>query len=72
MERIWDTHRGRLIGLVIGVVLGLIYLIVGFWKTVAFGMFVLVGFLIGQQWDDRDGLKEMLESINPGKWLRKR
>lgn len=71
MEPIRETHRGRLIGLVIGIVLGLIYLFVGFWKTVVFGMFVLIGFLIGQQLDDRDGLKDMLEMINPGKWLRK-
>jgi uncharacterized membrane protein len=71
MERIWEAHRGKLTGLVIGLLLGLIYLFVGFWKTVGFGAFLLVGYLVGQQLDDRDGLKELLETINPGKWLRK-
>ncbi|MDR6224650.1 DUF2273 domain-containing protein [Desmospora profundinema] len=71
MEQLWETHRGRLTGLVIGLILGLIYLIAGFWKAIGFGAFLLAGYLIGQQLDDRDGFKDMLETVNPGKWLRK-
>ncbi|GGE10370.1 hypothetical protein GCM10011571_09590 [Marinithermofilum abyssi] len=71
LDRLWETHRGRVVGTVVGFVLGLIYLIVGFWKTMVFGLFVGVGFWIGHRMDRRDDVGEVLENIFPDKWFRK-
>ncbi|MFC4078221.1 DUF2273 domain-containing protein [Salinithrix halophila] len=71
MDRLWETHRGRMFGIGAGIFLGFIYLIFGLWKTLVFGVFILAGYLIGQWIDSRDDLRELLDSVIPEKWLRK-
>ncbi|PTX53927.1 small integral membrane protein DUF2273 [Melghirimyces profundicolus] len=71
MERLWETHRGRIVGIGAGLLFGIIYLIVGLWKTFIFTLFVLAGFMAGHRADSRDDLRHVLESIIPDKWFRK-
>ncbi|OYD09829.1 DUF2273 domain-containing protein [Paludifilum halophilum] len=70
MDQLWQTHRGRMVGIAAGVLLGFIYLIAGFWKTLVFGLFVAVGYGVGKQIDSRDDLGELLEAIVPEKWRK--
>lgn len=71
MNPLWGTHRGRIVGLVAGSVFGFIYLIVGFWKTLVFSIFVLVGYSVGQWVDSQGDWQEVLGDIVPPKWFRK-
>ncbi|NDI34224.1 DUF2273 domain-containing protein [Chengkuizengella sediminis] len=54
---LWERHPGKLIGPIIGVFFGIIYLIVGFWDTLMFVLIVFIGFYIGRKVD----LKERSE-----------
>lgn len=54
----WSIPEGRTgeaIGIVAGIVFGILYLIVGFWRTIAFGIFVIIGATIGRYFDTNDG-----------------
>lgn len=46
-------YRGRIIGLLAALVFSVLFLTIGFWYTVAIGIFVTIGFLIGK-WVDGD------------------
>lgn len=56
---LWERHPGKLMGSIIGVFFGIIYLIVGFWDTLMFAIIALIGFYIGRKVD----LKEKWEFI---------
>jgi uncharacterized membrane protein len=61
-------HKGKVLGVLAGLLFGIIFLIVGFWKTVVFILFVAAGFIIGRKLDDKEDLREILDRILPGKF----
>ncbi|WP_081758955.1 DUF2273 domain-containing protein, partial [Paenibacillus graminis] len=48
-KAIWESHGGRIAGVTFGVVLGLIYLISGFWDMLFFALVVFIGYTLGQR-----------------------
>lgn len=70
-DKLWQTHGGRMVGTLFGLFFGIIYLIVGFWKTLVFGMFVGLGYLWGYRLDHREDLKKVVSAILSDKWFRK-
>jgi len=70
-SKIWEEHPGTLIGLAIGILVGIIYLIVGFWKTVIFIFFVSIGVYLGKKIDNRQDIRDILEEILPEKFFKK-
>jgi uncharacterized membrane protein len=50
-NELWEQHRGKVIGVAMGFVLGFIYLICGFWDMLVFAFIVIVGFYIGKKID---------------------
>lgn len=55
---IWalTEHPGKLIGSVLGFLVGIFVVIIGFWKTLVIVLFVIIGFLLGKRKDDNLGL----------------
>lgn len=47
---------------------GIIYLLVGFWDTLVFVVFVGTGYYIGRKLDHKEDLREILDRILPGKF----
>lgn len=47
---------------------GIIYLLVGFWNTLVFVVFVGTGYYIGRKLDHKEDLREILDRILPGKF----
>ncbi|MFB4213231.1 DUF2273 domain-containing protein [Shouchella sp. 1P09AA] len=46
-------YRGRIVGLLIAAVFSVLFFTIGFWYTVAVGLFITIGFLVGK-WADGD------------------
>ncbi|KEO82546.1 DUF2273 domain-containing protein [Tumebacillus flagellatus] len=57
----------RFLGLAVGFVFGLLYLIVGFLQTVAFALFLVAGYFVGKMFDDREDWRDVLDRIMPRK-----
>ncbi|SEN22556.1 DUF2273 domain-containing protein [Lihuaxuella thermophila] len=70
-ESIWLQYGGRILGTLIGFVLGLIYLFAGFWKTLFFAILVGLGFFIGKQLDHKEDFKQIIDLILLDKWMNK-
>jgi len=65
-QEIWDNHRGKLLGTLIGLFVALLIIWVGF----LWALFILVlmglGYFIGKRMDDhKENLAEVLDRILP-------
>ncbi|MGC5324419.1 DUF2273 domain-containing protein [Brevibacillus sp. SYSU BS000544] len=65
---ILNEHKGKAIGVAAGLFFGIIYLLVGFWDTIVFIVFVSTGLYFGKKFDNREDLLEILDRILPGKF----
>ncbi|MBO7743993.1 DUF2273 domain-containing protein [Paenibacillus sp. MWE-103] len=54
-KEIWTTYGGRIAGVSVGVILGLLYFIVGFWDMLFFGLLLWAGYAIGKMRDEQRG-----------------
>jgi uncharacterized membrane protein len=68
---LWELlreHKGKITGVAAGLLFGIIYLLVGFWDTLVFVVFVGTGYYIGRKLDHNEDLREILDRILPGKF----
>ncbi|TGE34233.1 DUF2273 domain-containing protein [Desulfosporosinus sp. Sb-LF] len=56
-----DNHTGKLIGTFIGVLLGLLMVTLGFWRTLVLALFAILGFVLGKRQDDHKDILTWLE-----------
>lgn len=52
-KEIWESHRGRIIGIAGGIFFGIIYLMFGFWDMLFFALVVFIGYTLGRRSDER-------------------
>jgi len=68
--KLLEEYPGTIIGIGIGILLGLVFLIVGFWKTIIFVGFILLGLSIGKRYDKRENFQDILDDILPDKFFK--
>lgn len=51
-----DRHRGKAIGIILGLLAGLLIVIFGFWKMILIIICILFGYFIGKSFDDGGSL----------------
>ncbi|WP_027417570.1 DUF2273 domain-containing protein [Aneurinibacillus terranovensis] len=66
-----QENRGKALGVTAGFIFGLLFLLVGFFKTIIFAVFVAAGFYLGSKFDNKEDLGEVLDRILPGKFTKK-
>jgi uncharacterized membrane protein len=62
------SRSKKLLGTVIGVLIGLLYLIFGLLKTIIFVFFVAAGFYVGKMLDEREDWRDVIDKIVPPKY----
>lgn len=65
------ANRGKALGVGAGFVFGLLFLLVGFFKTIIFAVFVATGLYIGSKFDNQEDLRDVLDRILPGKFTKR-
>lgn len=63
-SKIFQEHPGLVIGGLIGLVIGVIFLIFGFWKTIIFLVIILLGTFVGLLLDGDGRFTELLNKLN--------
>ncbi|WCN38932.1 DUF2273 domain-containing protein [Aneurinibacillus uraniidurans] len=74
MAAFWQLileNRGKALGIAGGLLFGLLFLTVGFFKTIAFSVFVATGYYIGRKFDNEEDIGEVLDRILPGKFTKR-
>jgi len=56
-----DNHPSKLIGTSLGLVLGLLMVTLGFWRTLILALFSILGFGLGKRQDDYKSITTWLE-----------
>jgi uncharacterized membrane protein len=62
-----ETANLRMIGVTIGLVLGILYLFVGFWKSLVFVGFIVAGYLVGRWLDNQEDWRDIVQRLIPNK-----
>lgn len=57
----------RTLGMIAGALLGLLVLIVGFWKALLFAAFILIGYLVGFWLDSQEDWRDVVERLIPNR-----
>ena len=63
IEVLWTKHRGKVIGVILGLIFGLAVIFWGFWKAVFVTICIVIGLLIGKAIDSQFSFKEMLNRM---------
>ncbi|SDH08762.1 DUF2273 domain-containing protein [Desulfosporosinus hippei] len=56
-----DNHPGKLLGTSIGFILGLLFVTLGFWRTLVLVLFAVIGFVLGKRQDEHKDLSAWVE-----------
>lgn len=67
---IFNKNQGKIIGSAVGLLLAIIILIIGFFKTLLIVLFVLSGYYIGKKIDSKEDIIDILDKILPSGWNR--
>lgn len=68
-KELWEHQKGACIGTAGGIVLGFLYLIVGFWDTLIFAFIVFIGYYLGKKLDRGEQLFNVETLL---RWLSER
>ena len=60
-SRAWQDHRGRIVGVSLGLIVGIIIVTIGFWKTVILSICVGIGYWIGGMNDRQERFMNFLD-----------
>lgn len=65
IKELWDNYRGRLIGAGLGLLVGIMFLLLGFFQTVFLLICISIGYFVGQRIDNKEDLMDILDRLLP-------
>lgn len=60
-HELMERHRGKLLGILGGLVIGLLIIVFGFWKTIFIVLCILIGYFLGRRFDNEGGFSDWWE-----------
>lgn len=63
-------NYGKLIGSIIGLIVAILFLTLGFFKTILLISLIVLGYYIGKKIDNRESIIEILDRILPNGYLK--
>ncbi len=58
-------YRGRIIGSLIGLIAGLLWVFLSFWKALVFVICILCGYYLGKRIDERGSFRDIIKRVFP-------
>ena len=58
-----EPYRGRIAGCAVGILAAIIWMLIGFWRTLLLVILALVGFGIGLAIDDKEKFRALISRI---------
>ncbi|ADL08067.1 DUF2273 domain-containing protein [Thermosediminibacter oceani] len=62
---LWQQHRGKILGAILGFLAGVLILVFGFIKAIFLISCVFIGYYIGKHLDKGESLRDILDKILP-------
>lgn len=64
-DDLWAEHKGKIIGIICGVIAAIIILVFGFFKFLFILFCGIIGYLIGKVIDNRENIRDIIDRIFP-------
>jgi len=64
-EEIWQQHSGKIVGVALGFILGVLIICFGFFRTLFVMLCVAAGFVVGKRIDEKEDILEILDKLLP-------
>jgi uncharacterized membrane protein len=61
--RLLDNHPGKALGAFVGLFLGSIIVLLGFWRTMVIALFVVAGLFLGKRHDEQKDFGQLLQML---------
>ena len=65
LQNLWENYRGRLVGSLFGLIIGAMFLILGFFQTIFLLICITAGYLLGKRIDNKEDLMDILDRLLP-------
>ena len=60
---IFEQHRGKAIGIVLGLLASILFISYGFWRTIFIIICIALGFFIGKEIDEKKNFEQWLKHM---------
>jgi uncharacterized membrane protein len=60
-----SRNKGKIIGIILGLVFSILVLTIGFFKSLFIALCVLIGYYIGNKYDKKENFLDFLDKILP-------
>ncbi|MHC1746079.1 MAG: DUF2273 domain-containing protein [Negativicutes bacterium] len=64
-REIWEQHSGKIIGATAGLLIGILIITFGFFRTLFVLLCIIAGFIIGKKIDEKEDLMDILDKLLP-------
>ena len=65
LQNLCENSRGRLVGSLFGLIIGAMFLILGFFQTIFLLICITAGYLLGKRIDNKEDLMDVLDRLLP-------
>lgn len=65
LQNLWENYRGRLVCSLFGLIIGAMFLILGFFQTIFLLICITAGYLLGKRIDNKEDLMDVLDRLLP-------
>lgn len=65
LAEIWQSHSGKIIGIISGMLTGIFILVFGFFHTLFVIFCMIAGYVIGKRIDEKEDIMDILGKILP-------
>ncbi len=65
LEEIWQHHSGKIVGVAIGFILGVLVITFGFFQTLFVLLCVIAGYVVGKRIDEKEDIMDILDKLLP-------
>jgi len=63
VNEIWLNHRGKTVGVGIGLLFGILTAVLGFWETFFVAACIFFGYWVGKRADENSGFRQILRKF---------
>lgn len=69
-EEIWQQHSGKILGVIMGLILGVFIITVGFFRTAFILLCAVVGYIVGKRIDEKEDIMDIIDKLLPPGYRR--
>jgi uncharacterized membrane protein len=65
LAEIWQLHSGKIVGMVMGLFIGILILVFGFFHTMFVIVCMIAGYIVGKRIDEKEDIMDILGKLLP-------